>query len=243
MEWSTTDTQVDFVTLTYDDDHVPRTVEGDVTLDRKDLKRYIRRATEQCGPFRYYAVGEYGDNTRRPHYHMALFPRHNSQSAFITGEWQRGYTSTYPMAASRAAYLAKYTVKKLTDDSDERLKDGQEPEFRTSSINPPIGSAFVSALVRAYRSRAGQKLIAERGDVERSFRFGGKVYPLPRFALTKVRSALGIPELHRDRMAHEGYYSIHAGKDHASWEPEIAIAEKLRYAQKETQNRIRRESV
>ena len=81
-----------FITLTYNDESLPRTKEGYPTLLKKQVQDYIKRLRnahvaylkkEQRKvhneykitgkPIRYYAVGEYGSQTRRPHYHILLF--------------------------------------------------------------------------------------------------------------------------------------------------------------------------
>ena len=72
-----------FVTLTYDDLHVPRSYYGDpnsgealpsLTLRKRDIQLFFKRLRKQTGQnFRYYACGEYGENTHRPHYHFIVF--------------------------------------------------------------------------------------------------------------------------------------------------------------------------
>ena len=60
-----------FVTLTYDDEHMPK----DGSLCKKHLQQFIRRLRKALYPrkIRYYAVGEYGDKSWRPHYHLIVF--------------------------------------------------------------------------------------------------------------------------------------------------------------------------
>lgn len=71
-----------FVTLTYDDAHVPVSQSQDgidnLTLDPKDLQDFIKRLRYYCDyhglpPIRTYQVGEYGSQFKRPHYHLILF--------------------------------------------------------------------------------------------------------------------------------------------------------------------------
>ena len=56
-----------FVTLTYEDDNVRSLV----PKDPQDWLKRIRKAVEPLR-LRYYLVGEYGDISERPHYHVAL---------------------------------------------------------------------------------------------------------------------------------------------------------------------------
>ena len=54
-----------FVTLTYDDDHLP----SDRKLRKGDLQLFHKRMRKAFGPFRFFACGEYGERTHRAHYH------------------------------------------------------------------------------------------------------------------------------------------------------------------------------
>lgn len=78
-----------FVTLTYDDEHIP----ADCSLHKKDLQNFFKRLRKSGLSFRYYAVGEYGEKEQkyydpvdeelinlgkinphgRPHYHVLFF--------------------------------------------------------------------------------------------------------------------------------------------------------------------------
>ena len=55
--------------LTYNDDWIPE--HGQLVKD--DLQRFFKRMRKAGFKFRYVASGEYGDKTRRPHFHIALF--------------------------------------------------------------------------------------------------------------------------------------------------------------------------
>ena len=76
-----------FLTLTYDNDHLPkvRYVEestgidvGIGTLKPEDLQLFIKRLRERIRrkynvEIRFFACGEYGDRFKRPHYHAIVF--------------------------------------------------------------------------------------------------------------------------------------------------------------------------
>jgi hypothetical protein len=196
-------TQSWFATLTYAKE--PLTV-GDLgdpvgTLDKQYFRRWIHNTARDLGQFRYYAVGEYGEKFGRPHYHLALFPEDMEQAISICKNWKKGFTRLDPINHARARYLANYTTKKLTKPHDYRLQRGQEPEFRISSSKPPIGSGYIHLLAEHYRTRRGRQLLEERGDIERTIRFGGKRYPIAPYILNAVRQELGIPTLHSARAA------------------------------------------
>lgn len=76
-----------FVTLTYNDEHVPRSMYGDpatgepqpsLTLNRRDVQLFMKRlrAAKPDDKIRYFGCAEYGPNTWRPHYHIILFGLH-----------------------------------------------------------------------------------------------------------------------------------------------------------------------
>lgn len=233
MELVTSDRPAYFLTLTYNDENVPRTDQEYVpTLRRQQFQTWLKNTNQNHGPFRYYAVGEYGDDTLRPHYHMALFPGDGCSVDVVTNEWRKGFVSAYPMSATRAQYLANYTTKKLTSNTDSRLKDGQEPEFRSSSRHPGLGAAFVPVVVSQYGSGAGKAIVDERGDIERVVRFGPKIYPIPKFILDKCRKELGIPLTHKERMCHPGYYEWHQQQEAEQCEKTFIEHEVLRNAEK-----------
>jgi hypothetical protein len=60
-----------FATLTYDDDHLP----PDRSISKDELQRFIKRLRKELGDrkIRYFACGEYGETTNRPHYHAIIF--------------------------------------------------------------------------------------------------------------------------------------------------------------------------
>lgn len=76
-----------FITLTYDDLHVPRTWYSDpdtgeafqaLTLVKKHVQDWMKRLRKRFpdAKIRYYLAGEYGDQTQRPHYHAIVYGLH-----------------------------------------------------------------------------------------------------------------------------------------------------------------------
>lgn len=58
-----------FITLTYDDVHNP------VEVKKRDLQLFVKRLRKYLEPhkIRFFACGEYGGKTLRPHYHLIIF--------------------------------------------------------------------------------------------------------------------------------------------------------------------------
>jgi hypothetical protein len=111
------------VTLTYSDEHLPE----DGGLIKADLQKFHKRLRKEMGPFRYYACGEYGDETLRAHYHSCIFGldfqdkihfrrigEHNLYiSPTLNRIWGLGHTTIGALTFETAAYTARYVTKKL----------------------------------------------------------------------------------------------------------------------------------
>lgn len=151
-----------FITLTYD----PKNLPSDLSLNPKDLQDWLKRLRREIEPVkvRYYLVGEYGDQTHRPHYHVALFgyptcihgnsdslclphPKHMcAPCATITKTWGLGAAHLGSLTLESAGYVAGYVTKKMTNKNDPRL-NGRHPEFARMSLRPGIGATAVQDLV------------------------------------------------------------------------------------------------
>lgn len=170
-----------FVTLTYDDDHYP---EG---FDRRGvsypagsvnpyhiqlwLKR-LRQAVDS--PIRYVAVGEYGDDNMRPHYHIALFGC--ADPAVIQSTWGAGFVVVKGIGPESAAYIVSYVLKRR--NTVER-SEGLHPEFKLQSLRPAIGL------------RTAQRLAIPAGRQVQGMRLSGRIYPLGRYLRGQLRNQCG----------------------------------------------------
>lgn len=86
-----------FITLTYDDAHLPKNEVIDretgeilpvATLVKKDLSDFVKRVRRYqdydgyTQPIRFFGCGEYGSETMRPHFHVILFGLHLPKDGF-----------------------------------------------------------------------------------------------------------------------------------------------------------------
>lgn len=141
-----------FITLTYNDDNLPK----NGSINKRDLQLFFKRLRKSIGDsrkIRYYAVGEYGDQTARPHYHAIIFnwwpedARFHKMSAseklYRSKElellWPHGHSLFGTVTFDSAAYCARYTTKKVTGKNAEEHYQGREPEFSIMSRRPGIG--------------------------------------------------------------------------------------------------------
>lgn len=118
-----------FVTLTYDDEHLP----PGGSVCKKDVQDFHKRLRKHFPPgdMRFYLVSEYGDHTFRPHYHGLYFFKHNYEldsiyNTFLTA-WQKGFIKFGEVEEGSIVYCTKYCLKHKTTPPD-RL-----PTFRLCS--------------------------------------------------------------------------------------------------------------
>ena len=155
-------TQNCFITLTYDNTHLP----SDGSLHYKDFQLFIKRLRKKFGNtrIRYYMAGEYGENFGRPHFHACIFgfDFHDKKlwkrspsgsmlyrSADLEILWPFGYSSIGDVNFESAAYVARYIMKKVTGHNSKahytetNAETGEittrKPEFNKMSLKPGIG--------------------------------------------------------------------------------------------------------
>jgi hypothetical protein len=125
---STLHTHNQFLTLTYDNEHLPT----GGTLVKKDFQLFMKRLRKSLPKqyIRYYQCGEYGDYTHRPHYHACIFGLNLSDkiqsstspsgpvyiSDTIYKLWPLGSHQIGSVTFDSAAYVARYITKKITGD-------------------------------------------------------------------------------------------------------------------------------
>lgn len=183
-----------FWTLTYDKENEP----SDSSLNPDHPKNWLKRlrfALESSNrSVRYYLVGEYGDQTNRPHYHVALFGVNETEADLIRDTWGFGFVYGGTLTVQSAEYIAGYVTKKMTKKDDPRLK-GRYPEFARMSLRPGIGGLSSGYFADTLHSEFGAKFIAETGDVPTHFHSQGKMLPLGRYMRQKIRQEVGFENL------------------------------------------------
>lgn len=185
-----------FVTLTYNDESLP---DGG-TLVPSDAQKFLKRLRKAIHPhkIRYYLVGEYGDRTFRPHYHLCLYGLSVEHTQIIADAWSLsgapiGHVVVGSLTFESAAYVAGYVTKKMTSADDPRL-GGRHPEFARMSLNPGIGARAMDSVAELLYTKHGSRELAELGDVPGVLRHGDKSFPLGRYLKRKLREKMGIPE-------------------------------------------------
>lgn len=185
-----------FVTLTYDDNYLPK----DRSLDPIQLKNFLKRLRNYTEKrIRFFGVGEYGDNTFRPHYHLIIYGLSALEYRIIEKAWPFGFVYCGDVNAHSCQYVAGYTVKKMTGKDDPRL-EGKHPEFSRMSNRPGIGATAVSVLADTLMTDAGLEDYARRGDVPHELMHGGRKWPLGRYLRQKLREEIGVSDEEQEKI-------------------------------------------
>lgn len=138
-----------FATLTYKDENLPT----NGSLRYSDVQAFYKKLRHKIGPFRHFTVGEYGEQTFRPHYHAVWFGmalpdlqrfrtqgEHQTFTSKIVNEtWGMGHILLGSVTTQSANYVARYSLKKVNGDLAEAHYQGREPEFCHMSSKPGIG--------------------------------------------------------------------------------------------------------
>lgn len=183
-----------FVTLTYADENLP----SGASLSPRDAQLFLKRLRKRLGsarPVRFYLVGEYGDLTQRPHYHLALFGVSELEHSLLLEAWGLGHVQVGTLTLESAQYIAGYVTKKMTAPGDPRLK-GRYPEFaRMSRRGGGIGLGAIPQIAEALNSRPGAAFISSTLDVPSSLTHGTKSYPLGRYLRRQLREEMGFDQV------------------------------------------------
>lgn len=195
-----------FVTLTYDDEHLPK----DGSLNPKHMQQFLKDVRRALEPqrIRFFGVGEYGEQSWRPHYHLAMFNMRSCSRGFsswrtrgsvtsccsicdlVRKVWNRGNVFLGTLEPQSAGYVAGYVTKKLTDPNHPAL-EGRQPEFSRQSLRPGIG-AYVTDDIASELMRLG--LDKTLVDVPYLLAHGRQKMPLGSYLRRQIRKKIGRDE-------------------------------------------------
>lgn len=180
-----------FLTLTYDDNHVKNYFDANKvslsgTLEKRELVLYIKRIRAEFAKlygqylFKYFAVGEYGSETERPHYHIILMGLPYND-AYVDTILRKCWNycdkdigiKIMPCPEEAIRYVTGYVMKKLTGKKgfEEYEKNLREPPFMICSLG------------------IGQQWMYDNEDYirqQKKINLYGKTVPLPRYYRKKL---------------------------------------------------------
>lgn len=230
-------TEATFATLTYSDENLPRDQTGYPTLDKKALQLFFKRLRKSksgsnASGIRYYACGEYGGNTQRPHYHAIIFGATQNQ---VNSAWPFGGVYHGTVTDASITYVTKYLLKTSTQPPTA------EAEHCFSLMSRGLGANYLTETNVSYHEKSSATFV---------YRAGGWKQPLPRYLKDRIFSpenqkALGnaYRAQHTLDAIEDGFYRVINSKtstdeqrEHAS----AALTQHLKNKHEATQAAIRR---
>lgn len=162
-----------FITLTYSDENMNYNENGVPSVSKKEMQLYIKRLRKRSiNKLRYYAVGEYGTKTKRPHYHILLFNLRKDQEHIITDSWNnKGFTKVGNVTPASIHYVTKYHVNRT------HTPESSDPSFALMSRNPGIGANYVNEMQKYHQDRLDKAYYTD---------LGGQKRRLPRYLKDKL---------------------------------------------------------
>lgn len=148
-----------FLTLTYNDDNIPK----DGSVHKSEMQKFIKKLRRKIEPvrIRFFGAGEYGENFGRPHYHVCVFNydfpdkkifkakyRNRKKrdllyiSEMLENTWSKGFTTIGEVNMNSAGYVARYVTKKITGKKINEHYKGKNQEFALMSRMPGIGATW-----------------------------------------------------------------------------------------------------
>ncbi|QIR82348.1 replication initiator protein [Chicken microvirus mg7_14] len=145
-----------FITLTYDNEHLPPAK----SLHKPDVQKFWKSLRKKIAPvkLRYLECGEYGEKNGRPHYHAIVFgwqpndlvyhstrrgiPNYTSATVFDC--WKRGHIVVGAVSYNSIAYVARYILKKQVGVGAEEFYGVRRPEYFHMSNKPGIAHDWIA---------------------------------------------------------------------------------------------------
>jgi len=196
---------VSFLTLTYDDENLPKTENGFATIRKKDFQSWMKRFRQECPRsknntrIKYYAVGEYGEKNDRPHYHAVLFNVPHSiirNPQKVVDTWKQGIIELeYPRNNAKTTnYVTGYITKSTFERRDHYdlntgliTEDDRVKDF--SLMSKGMGINYLTPkMINYFRDR--QIFVIVRED--------GELISMPRYYKNKIFTPRELSKMYKE---------------------------------------------
>lgn len=184
-----------FVTLTYNDVVLP----PNGSLVKRDLQLYHKRLRKALSdPIKYYAVGEYGSQTDRPHYHGIYFGLGVDQDQIVKDCWLSD-------CRIKLGTVTFDSIQYVTGYIEDKLYGELADEYYTSRGREPPFSLMSRGLGLRFAERWSDQIL------DRGVTIHGNNMGIPRYYQRK----LGIAKIDKvaDVMRHADRVKRHYGSD------------------------------
>ena len=172
-----------FVTLTYDTKYVPLTDNGYMNLSKTDLQKFFKRLRKchehvlDAKSIKYYACGEYGGKTKRPHYHIVLF---NANAEFVNKAWALNNKSIGNIHIGEVSEASiGYTLKYISKASQIPMHKNDDRQKEFSIMSKKLGNNYLTEKMIKWH----KEMPEERVYIPLK---GGKKAPMPRYFKEKL---------------------------------------------------------
>lgn len=195
MEHEKVSDSAHFITLTYDTKTVPLTDRGFMSLTKRDLQLYFKRLrklhekqrrSEGGRKISYFAVGEYGSRTMRPHYHAIVFnaSAYNLELAWSLDGQKLGNVHFGDVTGASIGYCCKYMHKAKKIPAHKN--DDRQSEFGVMSKG--LGLSYLSDEMNRWHLANDERMYCNLTD--------GRKVAMPRYYKQKIYT-----DEHRKRCA------------------------------------------
>jgi len=162
-----------FVTLTYATPHL-KWRSGIPQLNKPDLQKWFKKVRKAGYKIRYFAVGEYGSQTFRPHYHVLLFGSVPEDA--LRKAWDKGMVHIGQVTQAACGYCCKYVI----NSKSWFMKKGRVAPFAVMSRAPGIGAQYLTPeMVQWHKNGRKNFMIVD-----------GQKRHLPRYYKSKIFSKI-----------------------------------------------------
>lgn len=178
-----------FLTLTLDEEHI-----GDGGLHyREHMQKFWKRVRRDLKtPIKHLTCGEYGDRTRRAHYHAAViglqindlkkWEGENSRSPTLEQKWGNGIVTISELTTDRIRYVAGYVLKKAGYRKQIYCDEyGEEMEAPFRKMSQGLGKEWITKYAT---------------DLQHGYlQHNGAKYSIPRYYADKIKA--NRPDIHQ----------------------------------------------
>jgi len=200
------------------------------TLDKGDLQKFFKKLRKHISPqnFKYFACGEYGDETNRPHYHIIITGWQNplsdiyynpvikNNSSYMLDElWPFGHNTVGGLERASVQYTVGYIRKKLYGDNGKI-----DHSIYTSTNRTPPFQLASQGIGLKYAEKNMEKLM--KGEIT----INGKTQPTPRYYKKKLGHNPQMQQIKKDNIVKKIYQDVNE-----------SIINNLTYDQKITRDR------
>lgn len=176
-----------FITLTYNEDHVP----SDLSLNVRDWQLFMKRVRKKYGKGRrFFHCGEYGSKNGRPHYHAIMFNldfqdrrlfKERGDVRIDTSQdlenlWGLGFCTVGDVTFESAAYVARYITKKITGEAADNHYSWVDPVTGEVHRRKPEYTTSSNGIGRGWYEKFGAEAFKHDSVVMR-----GKLVRPPRY--------------------------------------------------------------